>query len=113
MLTFRTYVKQFVCVQLLLAISCAAMAQEICNNGIDDDHDGLTDLQDPDCQCHFVVNGNLLQNGSFETYTHCPTIYTYDSNATTALYWQYGSYTNISETDYYHSLTCNYDSALI
>lgn len=113
MMTFCTYAKRFVCVQLLLAISCLAVAQEVCNNGIDDDSDGLTDLQDPDCQCHFVVNGNLLQNASFESYTHCPTIYTYDSNATAALYWQYGSYTNISETNYYHSLTCSYDSAIV
>jgi len=42
------------------------LAQEICNNGIDDDSDGLVDLRDPDCQCHFVVTDNLLRNGSFE-----------------------------------------------
>ena len=63
-----------------LLINHACLSQEICNNGIDDDGDGLIDLQDPDCQCHFTVSNNLLLNGSFELYNHCPIVYTYDSN---------------------------------
>ncbi|MGL5890844.1 MAG: hypothetical protein ACRC3B_13205, partial [Bacteroidia bacterium] len=33
----------------LLFFASAISAQEICNNGIDDDNDGLADCQDPDC----------------------------------------------------------------
>ena len=88
-------------------------AQEICNNGKDDDGNGLVDLNDPACQCHFIVNGNLLQNGSFETYDHCPVTYTYDNDYKIANYWQYGTYTNIGEAAYYHNLKCDYDSAQV
>src|SRR5262249_301827 len=86
----------------LLVYSC--IAQEICNNGIDDDNDGLVDLHDPDCQCHFTVSGNLLLNGSFEFYDHCPVTYTYDDDYKIASSWQYGSYTNFFEADFYHNL---------
>ena len=88
-------------------------AQEICNNGKDDDGNALTDLNDPACQCHFVVNGNLLQNGSFELYDHCPVTYTYDNDFKIANYWQYGTYTNIGEAAYYHNLKCSYDSSQV
>ena len=67
------------------------LTQEICNNGIDDDGDGLVDLHDPDGQCHFIVTDNLLQNGSFELYDHCPVNYTYISDSKIATYWQYGA----------------------
>jgi gliding motility-associated-like protein len=88
-------------------------AQEICNNGKDDDGDGLIDLHDPDCQCHYTVTGNLLQNGSFESYDHCPLNYTYDADYKIADYWQFGTYVNISEAVYYHNLLCSYDSAQV
>ncbi len=87
------------------------MAQEICNNAKDDDGDGLIDLQDPDCQCHITVTDNLLLNGSFELYDHCPVTYTYSDNYNIADYWQYGTYTN--EADYYHNLNCSYDSGQV
>jgi gliding motility-associated-like protein len=88
-------------------------AQEICNNGKDDDGNGLTDLYDAACQCHFTVNGNLLQNGSFESYDHCPLSYTYTNDYKIANYWQYGTYTNIAEAYYYHNLKCTYDSSQV
>ncbi|HET9824997.1 MAG TPA: gliding motility-associated C-terminal domain-containing protein, partial [Chitinophagaceae bacterium] len=47
-------------------------------------------------------------NGSFELYNHCPVVYTYDSDYNAAMFWQYGSHT--SEADYYHNLTCSFDS---
>jgi hypothetical protein len=40
-------------VSLALNVSCAPVSNrpfEICDNGIDDDGDGLTDSADPDCQ---------------------------------------------------------------
>ncbi|MFN5319617.1 MAG: gliding motility-associated C-terminal domain-containing protein [Bacteroidia bacterium] len=52
-------------------------AQEICNNGLDDDNDGLIDLNDNlDCTCNgitTVIPGNsLLPNPSFEDYNCLP-----------------------------------------
>jgi gliding motility-associated-like protein len=85
-------------------------AQEICNNGKDDDGDGLADLFDPDCQCRFNVTDNLLLNGSFEEYDHCPVNYTYDKDSNIADHWLFGTCNNINEAYYYHNLTCAYDS---
>ncbi len=52
------------------------LAQEICNNGIDDDADGLIDLNDSlDCNCATVIPqipGSVIPNFSFEDYTCCP-----------------------------------------
>ena len=62
---------------LLLALS--SQAQEICNNAIDDDTDGLIDLNDTtDCSCSAVFGGevnSLLPNPSFEDYDCIPTTY--------------------------------------
>lgn len=59
--------------------SSTALAQEVCNNGIDDDGDGLIDLQDPDCQCSGFSTSqtvpSLIPNSSFEQHTCCPTGY--------------------------------------
>jgi gliding motility-associated-like protein len=41
-------VKKIFCIVLIL-FNTAVFAQEICNNGIDDDGDGLIDCYDPDC----------------------------------------------------------------
>jgi len=34
-----------------MAMASMAMAQEICDNGIDDDGDGLIDINDHQCKC--------------------------------------------------------------
>ena len=48
-------------------------AQEICDNGIDDDGDGLIDLNDAeDCECFTDVPSSLIPNPSFEEMTCCP-----------------------------------------
>ncbi|MCC6540693.1 MAG: gliding motility-associated C-terminal domain-containing protein [Flavobacteriales bacterium] len=51
-------------------------AQEICNNAIDDDTDGLIDLNDPDCPCATAVFGegtpSYIRNHSFEEQMCCP-----------------------------------------
>lgn len=51
---------------------------EDCNNGMDDDADGLTDLNDPDCMCKgirdtFFIPSSLIPNPSFEEFKCCPT----------------------------------------
>ncbi len=45
---------------------------EICDNAVDDDNDGLIDLQDPDCQCDIVDLESIVPNPSFESYSCCP-----------------------------------------
>lgn len=40
--------------------------EEICDNGIDDDEDGLIDLNDPDCDCEVLESISLIPNPSFE-----------------------------------------------
>lgn len=50
----------------MLMLSITISAQEICNNAIDDDGDGLIDLQDTDCDCEQVLPSGLIPNESFE-----------------------------------------------
>lgn len=93
---------------LFLITGIRGSAQEICDNGKDDDGDGRVDLKDPDCACNFRVTGNLLRNGSFEAFKHCPE-YSYERDSGIADFWEYGTYTNNNETNYYHTLPCSYD----
>lgn len=105
----RLYVLFFICALL----SLKSNGQEICNNGKDDDGDSLIDINDPDCQCHFIVNGNLLQNASFESYAHCPVSYLYSNESDIVNAWKFGTYININEAFYFHNLTCSYDSGRV
>jgi gliding motility-associated-like protein len=45
---------------------------EICENAIDDDGDGLIDLNDPDCDCEIIAPVSLIPNPSFEDMDCCP-----------------------------------------
>lgn len=49
-----------------------APAGEDCANGIDDDGDGLIDLNDPDCDCPLLEPVSLIPNPSFEENKCCP-----------------------------------------
>ncbi|MBN2668230.1 MAG: gliding motility-associated C-terminal domain-containing protein [Bacteroidales bacterium] len=51
------------------------MAQEICDDGIDNDGNGLIDLNDPGCACSGAgtTPSSLIPNPSFEDHTCCPT----------------------------------------
>ena len=68
--------KLFKIILLFLLISNVAVSQEICNNGIDDDADGLIDLNDNDCDCAASSStwnpNSFILNGDFENYTNCP-----------------------------------------
>lgn len=58
---------------LFLFVSILTYSQENCTNGIDDDSDGLIDLNDPDCNCHtFSQIPSIIPNPSFEAYDYCP-----------------------------------------
>lgn len=53
-------------------------SQEICDNGIDDDGNGLIDLNDPSCSCNGFTTSttmNNIPNPSFENRSCCPTSY--------------------------------------
>ena len=53
-----------------------SFSQEICDNGIDDDNDGLIDLNDPDCNCGAICDESvtsLIPNFNFENFSSCPT----------------------------------------
>ncbi len=52
-----------------LSIFCQT---EICNNAIDDDNDGLIDLNDDDCICKIADPTSLIPNPSFEEQDCCP-----------------------------------------
>uniref|UniRef100_UPI001112D08E PKD domain-containing protein n=1 Tax=Crocinitomix algicola TaxID=1740263 RepID=UPI001112D08E len=61
---------------LFIFSSCLVYGQEICDNAIDDDGDGLIDLNDEDCECSGGVDGelaSLIPNPSFEDRDCCPT----------------------------------------
>jgi gliding motility-associated-like protein len=45
---------------------------EICDNALDDDSDGLIDLNDPDCDCKIIEPVSLIPNPSFEDRDCCP-----------------------------------------
>ncbi len=60
---------------LFLSSFHIAFAQEICTNGIDDDGDGLIDLNDPDCVCTGATPNSLIYNHSFENINCCPSTY--------------------------------------
>lgn len=63
----------------MLGFSLLSHAQEICNNGIDDDANGLIDLNDTaQCSClgSSLNNLNLIPNPSFELMNCCPWSFT-------------------------------------
>lgn len=85
-------------------------AQEICDNGIDDDGNGLIDLNDPGCQCHYKADTNLLLNPSFEIFKHCLVApYNYTNNFDIVDPWRYGVIES-SDLTFYRNFTCAHDS---
>ncbi len=57
---------------LIICFSASLYAQEICDNAIDDDNDGLIDLNDDDCECLTFTPSSLIPNPSFEEMSCCP-----------------------------------------
>lgn len=94
--------KSIVIFSLLLAASIG-YAQEICDNGIDDDGDGLVDINDFDCDCNNLIDLSLIPNPSFEDTLCCPTD---EGMLTCAESWVQAS---DATSDYYHF--CGLDEA--
>lgn len=63
-----------------LAMSIGLQAQEICDNLIDDDNDGLIDVFDPDCVCDSLGGFEYIPNGGFEIKSDCCTMLTDQTN---------------------------------
>jgi gliding motility-associated-like protein len=97
---------------LLVFFLFAAMAnaQEICNNGIDDDADGKIDLNDPECICNTNTVSSIIPNPSFEVYSSCPNSFSYDGNDQLSLATPWVQAT--SATSDYHN-TCGYMFAAV
>ena len=71
-------------------------APEICDNALDDDNDGLIDLNDDDCQCEPLEQPSFISNPSFEEQACCPPSF---SRLDCAQGWIQASE---GTTDYYH-----------
>lgn len=65
---------RFILLLPLLLLAPLLHGQEICDNGIDDDGNGLVDLNDTlACPCALLPPpANLITNGSFEQHNCCP-----------------------------------------
>lgn len=71
---------------------------EICDNALDDDNDGLIDINDPDCQClEFEQQESLIPNPSFEMTDCCPEL---QSELDCATEWEQAS---APTTDFIHA----------
>lgn len=89
---------------LFMLTSVILMGQEICDNGIDDDGDGLIDLNDPDCECTgiylFTDQTDKVPNADLDDMDCCPSSF---SEMNCASFWQAG---NGASTDYMN--TCGW-----
>lgn len=66
------YTNIFICLSFFLMPFIGFSQSEICDNGIDDDGDGLIDLNDDECFCEIVEPVSLIPNPSFEDQDCCP-----------------------------------------
>ena len=59
LLTNKVFSKVLFTLSFLIVITNLC-AQEICDNGLDDDNDGLIDLNDSDCDCEIISLESIL-----------------------------------------------------
>ena len=92
---------------LSILFSTLIFGQEICDNAIDDDGDGLIDLNDEDCECsgYGVELESLIPNPSFEETDCCPYA---GGQLTCASTWIQAS---IPTTDYYNTCGAYFGAA--
>ena len=77
-----------------------SVEDEICDNALDDDGDGLVDFNDPDCDCLVIEPLSLIPNPSFEDTGCCPQL---QNELDCATGWIQASYPT---TDFIH--TCGW-----
>lgn len=98
----RGYEKYSLIPLLIFGISSVIFGQiETCDNAIDDNNNGLIDLNDPDCICVEIIKMNellrIIPNPSFELMSCCPET----PSATNCLeFWNNG---NAGTIDYFNS----------
>lgn len=94
--------KKYIYTFIILLVTTVSHSQEVCNNGIDDDADGLIDLNDSECTCTQTPTTppSLIPNASFEDMNYCPNSF---SEMDAAVGWVQASY---ATSDYYN--TCGY-----
>jgi hypothetical protein len=93
----RNYLVVTIC---LLVSIFSSYSQEICDDGVDNDNDGLVDLNDlNDCSCASINAPNLsiIPNPSFESFSTLPT---YISQTSLLNNWEKGT---SATTDYFHT----------
>ncbi|MCF8239449.1 MAG: gliding motility-associated C-terminal domain-containing protein [Saprospiraceae bacterium] len=69
--------KYYLLIIFSMCFIASGSTQEICNNGIDDDNNGLVDLNDPACVCAGIQGGqqdatSKIPNPDFEIKSCCP-----------------------------------------
>jgi gliding motility-associated-like protein len=90
--------KKILSLVLMFFLVSLSYSQEVCDNAIDDDNDGLIDLNDLDCSCGQSISvPSLIPNPSFEEYDYCPTNY---SQLDAASNWIQATY---STSDYFNT----------
>lgn len=82
---------------LFLIIGFNTFSQENCFNGIDDNGNGLIDLNDPECFCNPLSNTSIIPNPSFENYSSLPNNI---SQLNLAIPWVQAT---LPTTDYFHT----------
>ena len=95
-------VKSLILILVIVMGYTSLEAQEICNDAIDNDSDGLIDLNDDDCICMDLLPESLIANPSFEEFSCCPQN---GSELNCADSWIQAS---LATTDYWH--TCGLTS---
>lgn len=68
----RLFSASFLMVIGLEPVPPTSLPPEVCENAIDDDGDGLIDLNDPDCSCTLIEPISRIPNPSFEDRSCCP-----------------------------------------
>ena len=92
----------------VLSLPLFSLAQEVCDNGIDDDGNGLIDLNDPACACSTLITPegtpSYIRNHSFEEQLCCPYGFVFDVPwLSCAAGWHQAT---SATSDYFHS--CGY-----
>jgi len=88
----------------MILTTCFVQAQEVCNNGIDDDNDGLIDLLDDDCNC--ISSSGYYFFEDFESNICCPQYFTTAGNPFGIECLNGMSAASAASPDYFH--TCGY-----
>ncbi len=79
--TIQMRLKYVLLIIFSMSIFICGQAQEICDNGVDDDNNGLVDLNDPACECTGIQGGqqnatSKIPNPDFELKSCCPNAFT-------------------------------------